>query len=55
MSNSLKFFFLIELATTLLIIDLLKLVHEDIAGIIIGLQYITQRSQDDIIELSKFN
>ncbi len=44
-----------DVSTQKEIIDLLKLVHEDIAGIKIGLQYITQRSPDDIIELSKFN
>ena len=37
------------------IIDLLALIHEDISGIKIGLQYITQRSPEDIKELSKFN
>ena len=36
------------------ILDLLELIHEDISGIKIGLQYITQRSPDDIRELSKF-
>ena len=36
------------------ILDLLELVHEDIAGIKIGLQYITQRSPEEIKELSKF-
>ena len=36
------------------ILDLLDLIHEDISGIKIGLQYITQRSPDDIRELSKF-
>jgi len=36
------------------IIDLLELVHEDISGIKIGLQYITQRSPEEIRELSKF-
>ena len=36
------------------ILDLLELVHEDISGIKIGLQYITQRSPDEIRELSKF-
>ena len=36
------------------ILDLLELVHEDIAGIKIGLQYITQRSPEEIRELSKF-
>jgi|TARA_B110001450_G_scaffold245638_1_gene258872 orotidine-5'-phosphate decarboxylase len=37
------------------IINLLKLIHEDISGIKIGLQYITQRSPEEIRELSKFN
>ena len=36
------------------ILDLLELIHEDISGIKIGLQYITQRSPEDIRELSKF-
>tara|TARA_B110001452_G_scaffold25604_1_gene20144 strand:+ start:1557 stop:2231 length:675 start_codon:yes stop_codon:yes gene_type:complete len=36
------------------IMDLLKLIHEDISGIKIGLQYITQRSPEEIRELSKF-
>ena len=36
------------------ILDLLELVHEDIVGIKIGLQYITQRSPEEIKELSKF-
>ncbi|MDA7750349.1 orotidine-5'-phosphate decarboxylase [Candidatus Pelagibacter sp.] len=36
------------------IIDLLELIHKDISGIKIGLQYITQRSPDEIKELSKF-
>lgn len=35
-------------------IDLLNLIHKDISGIKIGLQYITQRSPEDINELSKF-
>ena len=37
------------------ILDLLELIHKDISGIKIGLQYITQRSPSDIKELSKFN
>ena len=37
------------------ILDLLELIHGDISGIKIGLQYITQRSPADIKELSKFN
>ena len=36
------------------ILDLLELVHEEISGIKIGLQYITQRSPKEIRELSKF-
>ena len=37
------------------ILELLSKIHENISGIKIGLQYITQRSPEDIIELSKFN
>ena len=36
------------------ILDLLELIHEDISGIKIGLQYITQRGPEEIKELSKF-
>jgi orotidine-5'-phosphate decarboxylase len=36
------------------ILDLLELIHKDISGIKIGLQYITQRSSEEIRELSKF-
>ena len=36
------------------ILDLLESIHKDISGIKIGLQYITQRSPEDIKELSKF-
>ena len=36
------------------ILDLLKLIHKDISGIKIGLQYITQRSPEEIRELSRF-
>ena len=36
------------------ILDLLELIHEDISGIKIGLQYITQRSPEEIRELSRF-
>ena len=36
------------------ILDLLELIHGDIAGIKIGLQYITQRSPEEIKELSRF-
>ncbi len=37
------------------ILDLLSKIHAEISGIKIGLQYITQRSPEDIKELSKFN
>ena len=37
------------------ILELLDLIHEDISGIKIGLQYITERSPEEIRELSKFN
>ena len=36
------------------ILALLELIHKDISGIKIGLQYITQRSPEEIRELSKF-
>ena len=36
------------------ILDLLELIHENISGIKIGLQYITQSSPEEIRELSKF-
>ena len=36
------------------ILDLLELIHEDISGIKIGLQYITQRSPEEIKKLLKF-
>jgi len=36
------------------ILNLLELIHEDISGIKIGLQYITGRSPQEIRELSKF-
>ena len=35
-------------------LDLLELVHNEISGIKIGLQYITRRSPEEIRELSKF-
>ena len=37
------------------ILDLLSKIHEEISGIKIGLQYITQCSPEDIKELRKFN
>ena len=36
------------------ILDLLELIYEDISGIKIGLQYITQRSPEEIRELLRF-
>ena len=36
------------------ILELLELIHTDISGIKIGLQYITQRSPEEIRELSRF-
>ena len=36
------------------ILELLSKIHENISGIKIGLQYITQRSPEDIIELTNF-
>jgi orotidine-5'-phosphate decarboxylase len=44
-----------DVSTQKEILDLLEIIHEDISGIKIGLQYITQRSPEDIRELSKFN
>ena len=37
------------------ILDLLSKIHEEISGIKIGLQYITQRSPEEIKELGKFS
>ena len=37
------------------ILNLLSKIHNEISGIKIGLQYITQRSSEEIKELSKFN
>ena len=37
------------------ILNLLDLIHQDIAGIKIGLQYITQRTPEDIKELKRYN
>ena len=36
------------------ILNLIELIHKDISGIKIGLQYITQRSPEEIRELSKY-
>ena len=43
-----------DVSTQKEILDLLELIHNDISGIKIGLQYITQRSPEEIRELSKF-
>ena len=43
-----------DVSTQKEIVNLLELIHEDISGIKIGLQYITQRSPEEISELSKF-
>ena len=43
-----------DVSTQKEILDLLELIHEDISGIKIGLQYITQRSPKEIRELSQF-
>jgi len=43
-----------DVSTQKEILGLLELIHEDISGIKIGLQYITQRSPKEIRELSKF-
>ena len=49
-----KIFLACDVSSQKEILDLLELIHEDISGIKIGLQYITQRSADEIKELSKF-
>jgi len=49
-----KIFIACDMSTQKEIISLLELIHEDISGIKIGLQYITQRSPEEIRELSKF-
>ena len=43
-----------DVSTQKEILDLLELIHNDISGIKIGLQYITQRSPEEIRELSKY-
>jgi orotidine-5'-phosphate decarboxylase len=50
-----KIFVACDVSSQKEILDLLELIHKDISGIKIGLQYITQRSPSDIKELSKFN
>ena len=50
-----KIFVACDVSSQKEILDLLELIHKDISGIKIGLQYITQRSPEEIRELSKFN
>ena len=50
-----KIFVACDVSSQKEILDLLSKIHEDISGIKIGLQYITQHSPKDIRELSKFN
>ena len=49
-----KIFVACDVSSQKEILDLLELIHKDISGIKIGLQYITQRSPEEIRELSKF-
>jgi orotidine-5'-phosphate decarboxylase len=49
-----KIFVACDVSTQKEVLDLLELIHEDIFGIKIGLQYITQSSPEEIRELSKF-
>ena len=49
-----KIFVACDVSTQKEVLDLLELIHEDISGIKIGLQYITQSSPEEIRELSKF-
>ena len=50
-----KIFVACDVSSQKEIIDLISKIHEEISGIKIGLQYITQHSPEDIKELSKFN
>ena len=50
-----KIFVACDVSSQKEILDLLELIHEDISGIKIGLQYITQRSPEEIKELAQFN
>ena len=47
-----NFFVACDVSSQKEILNLLELIHEDISGIKIGLQYITQRSPEEIRELS---
>jgi orotidine-5'-phosphate decarboxylase len=53
--NNKKIFVACDVSSQKEIMDLLSKIHDQISGIKIGLQYITQRSPEDIKELSKFN
>jgi orotidine-5'-phosphate decarboxylase len=44
-----------DVSTQKEILTLLELIHKDISGVKIGLQYITRRSPEEIRALSKFN
>ena len=55
MMTNKKIFVACDVSSQKEILDLLELIHKDISGIKIGLQYITQRSPEEIRELSKFN
>ena len=44
-----------DISTQKEVLNLLELIQDDISGIKIGLQYISQRSPEEIRELSKFN
>ena len=50
-----KIFIACDVSSQTEITNLLDLIHKDISGIKIGLQYITQRSPEDIKELLKYN
>ena len=52
--NSKNIFVACDVSSQKEMLNLLELIHEDISGIKIGLQYITQRSPEEIKELSKF-
>jgi len=52
--NNKNIFIACDVSSQKEILNLLELIHKDISGIKIGLQYITQRSPNEIRELSKF-
>ncbi len=52
--NNKSIFVACDVSSQKSILKLLAKIHKDISGIKIGLQYITQRSPEDIKELSKF-